>query len=125
MPLAFWWVEGRPEVRDEAHEGYRRRRPAGTHLALSTAFRPLLWSRVAAMDPDAEHLWTCRWSRLEGQAADGRLISMPVWICEHPFRTILLEPPPPGACGNCPVRGRREPTAEPVAHPTFKPAAGF
>ena len=57
---------------------------------------------------------------------DGRVRSTLVWICEFPYRTMMAEPPEPGTCAGCPVRGEAmaRSTATPRAQ-VFKKAAGF
>jgi len=49
--------------------------------------------------------WRCHWSEITGPARAGRSTRTPVWVCEHPYRT--LRPMGPGPeCEGCPNRTR-------------------
>jgi hypothetical protein len=45
---------------------------------------------------------TCHWIRLPRRSRDGSAVEVPVFICEYPYRTMLLEKPAPGECAGCP-----------------------
>lgn len=69
--------------------------------------------------------WQCRWTRVTGPTIDGRVRSTLVWICEFPYRTMMAEPPEPGTCAGCPVRGESGACAVPARGQVYKKAAGF
>jgi len=52
---------------------------------------------------DEPQVWTCRWTRIAGPVVNGHARSTLVWLCEYPYRTMMIEPPEPGACAGCPV----------------------
>jgi hypothetical protein len=53
----------------------------------------------------AEHTATCHWTRVDGHSADGQPTTIPVWICEYPYPTMLLERP--DDCEGCPLMEKR------------------
>ncbi len=78
---------------------------------------------------DTEHVdepqtWTCRWTRIVGPSVNGQSQPTLVWLCEYPYRTMMAEPPEPGACAGCPAleasRRRRLPVRR-----DLPPAIGF
>jgi hypothetical protein len=80
----------------------------------------------SAEQQESQHDWQCRWTRVSGPVINGRVSSTLVWLCEYPYRTMMTEPPEPGTCGGCPVRG--ETIARAAVAPraqVFKKAAGF
>jgi hypothetical protein len=52
-----------------------------------------------------DFLWRCHWSHIDGPVRDGRAIKTPVWVCEHPYRTLRPLGPGPD-CEDCPNRVR-------------------
>lgn len=56
--------------------------------------------------------WVCHWSSIEGPARQGRSHRTPVWVCEHPYRTLRPSGPGP-ECEGCPNRHRAAADAPP------------
>lgn len=69
--------------------------------------------------------WTCRWMRVAGPVVNGQARSTLVWLCEYPYRTMLAEPPEPGACAGRPVFEDSLRRGLPIARPDSPPAVGF
>jgi hypothetical protein len=69
-------------------------------------------NEAAANQPEERQTWMCRWERVHGPVVDGRAQATVVWICEHPYRTMLSARPEQGSCAGCPALER---TACPAA----------
>ena len=50
-----------------------------------------------------EFAWRCHWSHIDGPSKPGRQTKTPVWVCEHPYRTLRPSGPGP-ECEGCPNR---------------------
>ncbi len=60
--------------------------------------------------------WRCHWSQINGPSREGRTTTTPVWVCEHPYRT--LRPTGPSAeCEGCPNRARAAAEGPPESPP--------
>ncbi len=67
-----------------------------------------------------DHAWLCHWSHIDGPPRKGQPTRRPVWVCEHPYRTLRPSGPGP-ECEGCPNRVRagdgppRDPAPDPFA----------
>jgi|SRR5579862_1996013 len=56
------------------------------------------------MPSSSEKTPSCHWERVDSPQLEGRARTVPVWICEYPYRTMRATKPSDEDCEDCPLK---------------------